>query len=273
MLLNTVELPYQGPLPAPDPLAHITLIHGWAAENAIWQDWAQTWLCSFCQVTLVELPGFGETPALPNQATTDLIDAWLNQLWQALPPRSTVLGWSLGGLLAQRLALKALKPNTDKHITGLICMASTPCFEQTQGWQHGVSPQLMQDFMQALARESARVVKQFWSLQLQGSAHARPLIKQLKEHLGQRHLPTFQGLQQGLVLLRALDHRQLLPQLTLPTLWLFGEKDPLIPLSVCEQVQQAQPHAQTQVIPECGHMPFFSHPESTAKAIQTFLLK
>jgi pimeloyl-[acyl-carrier protein] methyl ester esterase len=249
----------------------LTLIHGWAAENAIWEDWAAAHFGERFHVVLLELPGFGHTPALPACPPDALPKAWLDALWEALPDRTHILGWSLGGLLAQQLAARAQDPAANKHIESLICLASTPRFVQNEGWHKAVSPKLMSDFIQALAIESARVVKQFWNLQLQGSDNARSLMKQLKAHLGKRHLPSYQGLMQGLTLLRDLDNRSLLASLSLPTLWLFGEKDPLIPITLCDTLPTLQPDAKFGVIDGAGHMPFFSHPDATAQAISEFL--
>ncbi|WP_019895502.1 alpha/beta fold hydrolase [Hydrogenovibrio halophilus] len=256
----------------PDPEAPVlTLIHGWAAENAIWEDWAQTHFGDRFQLVLMELPGFGQCPALPEQPADQQMQAWLDSLWQGLPEQTHLLGWSLGGMLAQRLAWRAQQPESAKRIQSLICLASTPRFVQNDGWRKAVSPKLMSDFIHALAIETSRVVKQFWNLQLQGSDNARPLVKQLKAHLGKRHLPSYQGLMQGLILLRDLDNRDLLPALTLPTLWLFGENDPLIPVSLRQTLPELQPHAQIEILPGAGHMPFFSHPEATARAINGFI--
>lgn len=239
---------------------HLTLIHGWGADSAGWQDWAQTQLCPTLNVHLIDLPGFGHSAELSSSSD------WLVALAQTLPEHTHLLGWSLGGLLAQQLALA----HPDK-VQSLICMASTPRFIQQEGWPNAVSPQMMADFIKALGIEYMGVLKQFWNLQLQGSDNARSLMKQLASQTRGRKIPKLSGLTQGLKLLRDLDNRQALHQLQQPSLWLFGENDPLIPLEIQTQLPSLQTHAQIQVIKGSSHMPFFSHPLETAQAILNFI--
>lgn len=246
---------------------HLTLIHGWGAESAGWIDWAQEALTPFFNVHLIDLPGFGQSPELSKtQIANDLNGAWCDALAQTLPPKSHLLGWSLGGLLCQQLAWQH-----PQQVQSLICMASTPRFTQQDGWPNAVSPELMGNFMKALGVESLTLLKQFWNLQLQGSDNARPLMKQLSAQMRNRNLPSLAGLTQGLKLLRDLDNRPHLKEITQPTLWLFGEHDPLIPLDLQTQLPSLQPHAQIQVIMGASHMPFFSHPQATADALIHFI--
>lgn len=254
------------------PLANaetLTLIHGWAADNQTWLSWAENQLHPYYQIQLIELPGFGHSPAIPlceKVSDAELNEIWLTALAEALPPRTHLLGWSLGGLLAQQLAARF-----PHRILSLTCLASTPRFTQNDGWRWAVSPPLLADFIQALAQESSTVVKNFWRLQLQGSDNARPLMKQLSQQMQQRPLPSFNGLMQGLRLLKAIDNRILLSELTLPTLWLLGEKDPLIPMALLKDLQSLQPSSESRIIEGASHMPFFSHPQQTADALLGFL--
>lgn len=254
------------PQPNAEPL---TLIHGWGADNQTWLSWAKDQLQPYYQIHLIELPGFGSSPSLDLPDHSDnqaLNEAWLSALAEALPARSHLLGWSLGGLLAQQLAQRY-----PDRILSLTCLASTARFTQNDGWQWAVSPPLLADFIQALAHESANVVKKFWRLQLQGSDNGRSLMKQLMSQMQGRHLPSTTGLMQGLRLLKAIDNRQLLSQLKQPTLWLLGEHDPLIPADIQQAIQTLQPQSQIQLIAGASHMPFFSHPQQTADALLHYL--
>lgn len=253
----------------PHPHAEsLTLIHGWGADNQTWFSWAKAQLQPYYQIHMIELPGFGNSPSLDLDPADDqaLNETWLTALADALPNRTHLLGWSLGGLLAQQLA--ARHPD---RIQSLTCLASTARFTQNDGWQWAVSPPLLADFIQALAHESSTVVKKFWRLQLQGSDNGRHLMKQLMSQMQNRHLPSFAGLIQGLRLLKAIDNRHLISQLKQPTLWLLGENDPLIPADIQQAIQRLQPQSQIKLIEGASHMPFFSHPQQTADALLHFL--
>lgn len=253
----------------------LSLIHGWGAQNAVWREWAYSHLAPHFTVTLIELPGFGDSPKV--ELPKDLANAtdkaeWLNQAWlsalmDALPPQTHLLGWSLGGLMAQQLALHA-----PERITKLICLATTPRFVQTEGWKWAVTPELMADFIKALGLDSWALLSRFWKLQLQGSDGARQLIKHLTTQMQGRKIPSFTALVQGLELLRDIDMRGHLQTLAQPTLWLLGEKDPLIPHDLAAQLAVLQPQARVEMVAGAAHVPFMSHPEQCAQIIKDFLL-
>lgn len=244
----------------------LTLLHGWGAQSTVWRDWAQTYLAdSFC-VTLIDLPGFGQSLAIKDLKPQTINQAWLEALNDALPTETCLLGWSLGGLVAQQLAMQQ-----PQKIKKLVCLASTPRFMQAEDWHYGISISLMADFVKAVGLDSVALLNRFWKLQLQGGDGARQLMKHFVSQMQNRQLPSLQGLQQGLILLRDLDLRQDLQQIEQPTLWLLGEKDPLVPFAMTEQLVHCQPSALIEKIEGAAHVPFFSHPEQTAQAILAFL--
>lgn len=250
-------------LPGPNSAENLTLIHGWGAESSVWMEWAERLSQEF-NVYLIDLPGFGQSPTC--KITDNILDCWMQALAAQLPPKTHLLGWSLGGLVAQKLTL-----TYPERIQSLICLASTPRFTQCDGWNWAVSPPLMADFIRMLGVESSGVLKRFWNLQVQGSPNAKSLLRQLKRHMQDRHLPTYQGLIQGLQLLRDLDLRAELKNLQAPTLWLLGEKDPLIPLKMREGLNHWHPQADQVILPNAGHMPFFSHSDATTDAVVSFV--
>lgn len=252
---------------SPNPQAeNLTLIHGWGAENSVWLDWAETHLLADFNIYLIELPGFGKSPDLEEKLEIkDIEEKWLQALLEVLPEQTHLAGWSLGGLLCQKLALKS-----PEKVLSLINIASTPRFTQLDGWQTAISPQLLVDFIKALGIEYGSVLKQFWRLQLQGSDNARPLMKKLQKHMMDRSLPSYTGLLHGLYLLRDMNNLEAIADITQPTLWLLGEHDPLIPVELAETVKSLQANAEVQIITGASHMPFFSHPEISAQLITQF---
>ena len=62
-----------------------------------------------------------------------------------------------------------------------------------------------------------------------------------------------------------------LQQLTMPTLLIWGEYDPLGGVDVARAVCEAIPNCVLELLP-AGHVPWFGYPEKTAKLIQDFVL-
>lgn len=245
---------------------NLTLIHGWGADNSAWQDWAIKSFSEKFTLHLIELPGFGCSPEISAKKPEEIESAWLKALANKLPSHTHLMGWSLGGLLSQKLAMAY-----PQKIQSLICIASTPRFTQLDNWSNAVSPSLLADFVKAIGIEISSVLKQFWRLQLQGSDNARPLMKKLTKHMTPRKLPKRTGLTQGLTLLSALDNRQAIKTIEAPTLWVLGEFDPLIPKALAQDLILLQPQSEVSIMQGASHMPFFSHPNETAQIITQFL--
>jgi pimeloyl-[acyl-carrier protein] methyl ester esterase len=242
----------------------LSFIHGWGAQNSVWKPWIETHFAPHYQVTLIELPGCGES--LPLQRQDNLQQAWIEAIHEVLPPVSHLIGWSLGGLLAQQIAIQS-----PERALSLTCLASTPRFVQTQDWPWAVSPQLLNDFVSALGKDLLATLQHFWKLQIQGSDGARQLIKHFMLQMQTRKIPDLNSLSQGLQLLKEMDNRQALQTLSLPVLWLLGENDPLIPKEFVTEFSTIQPQAHVRLISGAAHMPFYSHPEETAAALQQFI--
>jgi len=62
-----------------------------------------------------------------------------------------------------------------------------------------------------------------------------------------------------------------LPGLQPPALFLWGEKDPLIPAGFGRFVAEALPHAESIVLDDCGHVPQFEYPDLTVAYTRDFI--
>ena len=239
---------------------NLCLIHGWAAQNAVWKDWAEKYLSPEFNVTLIELPGFGTTPSLASESD------WLDAIIAVLPEKTHLVGWSLGGLLAQQVTLAQ-----PQRILSLTCLGSTPRFTQNDDWPLAVAPSLIGDFIKSIHVDSSATLKHFWKLQLQGGDNARSQMRQFLSTMQALKMPTLSGLTQGLTLLKTIDNREKLSAITCPVCWLMGEKDPLIPVDCVTKISAQMPDSRISVIEGAGHTPFHSHPAETAAKLLSFL--
>ena len=62
-----------------------------------------------------------------------------------------------------------------------------------------------------------------------------------------------------------------LPALSRPALFLFGDKDRLVPRAFVRHVQRALPAAECEVLRDCGHVAQFELPELTNARVRAFL--
>src|SRR3954451_16224582 len=62
-----------------------------------------------------------------------------------------------------------------------------------------------------------------------------------------------------------------LPRLETPALFVWGDRDRLVPAGFERHVVDAVPHARSICLPDSGHVPQFEHPEETARLTRQFL--
>jgi len=240
----------------------LVLLHGWGMNSAVFSEFLP-FLTADLEVIRICLPGFGQnSDKLPEDYSLDNISALVNE---SIPEGAVVAGWSLGGLVAQQLALSY----PDK-IAGLITLASSPCFVSNGCWK-GIEPEVLSGFQRQLARDYERTLDRFLAIQAMGSASARQDVKTIRQQLGALPSPAEVALAAGLSLLETVDLRGMIGRINQPTLRLYGRLDSLVPTSSIDRIHELHPGADTVVMPHAAHAPFISHPQQTADILLNFI--
>lgn len=244
--------------------ADLVFIHGWGANSRLWRLWIESHFADY-RITLIDLPGHGQSPQL-NVADEQVLDAWLEAIVAVMPDSSILVGWSLGGLLAQAIALRY-----PEHVEGLVLMATSPCFVQRDDWSSALETSLFARYLTEVMQQTQILLKSFFSLQALGSQQPKQLVKLLLPLMHQVANGHQASLYQGLSLLKTLDFRDQLGQLSVPTLWLFADGDAIVPSALSSHIGKLQPQAQVATISQSGHLPFLAQPEQTCALIGSFL--
>ena len=239
----------------------LVLIHGWGLHSGIW-DGLLPLLEPHYRVTRVDLPGHGLSAW--NGAVT--LDDMVRAVLAVVPQQAAWVGWSLGGLVAQRAAL--VLPG---RVDALALIASTPCFIRKPDWQSAMLPGLLDNFADELELDYQHTLNRFLALQVRGSSHATDTLKRLRATLHDGGAPQLAGLRAGLEILRSTDLRDELAQLQCPTLLLAGERDTLVPAAAVCATARLIPQAQLAVIDGTGHAPFITAPDRVADTLRDFL--
>lgn len=234
--------------PLQSDLPVLVLLHGWGYHRAAWPEALITGLSERFQLVLVDLPGHGEGAFVSgDDARLQQLDAWLGQLTEALPQRFALLGWSLGGQVALRLA-----HNYPQCVTSLVTIASNLSFVQHDDWPHAMEHETLATFRDAYGRLPAKTLQRFCALQAQG-AETGSMLKLLRAHV----LPNAElGQQTGLYWLENLDGRMAWQQLACPTLAILAAADGLVPVAVAADMAKLNGAAQVEVIAGCHGLPF-----------------
>lgn len=239
----------------------LTMLHGWGLNGAVWNGLRDT-LAERYMLHIIDLPGHGHSGC----AAIATIETMTDAVVDAIPGRSHVLGWSLGGLIAQDLARR----HADR-INKLMLVATTPCFLQRDNWPYAVSPTVLADFGSRLSNNYAATIKRFLALQVLNTPNMRDTITELHKAITSRGNPDLVALNAALQILRATDLRGQVEHISLPTLVLQGDHDALTPEPAGRWLADKLPNAHYVMMPYGAHAPFLSHREAFLRELNAFL--
>lgn len=230
--------------------ADMVLLHGWGMHAGVWEDVVEE-LADHHRVTVIDLPGHGFSRACGFGPDLGALTA---RVAAVAPQRAVWVGWSLGGLVAQRLAL-----DHPQRVAGLALVASSPCFVARPDWPHAMERAVLHQFAEGLGRDYRATLNRFLALEVHGSQGASTQLRQLKAMIFQHGEPDPRALADGLEILETTDLRPELSKLSCPLLLLLGRRDNLVPASLGAAIQARVSGARLRIFEEAGHAPFFSH--------------
>jgi pimeloyl-ACP methyl ester carboxylesterase len=246
----------------------VVLVHGLGGAALNWVDVAPL-LAERYRVLVPDLPGHGlSTPlaAVPNLAVFADRIALVAEREGMLP--ATIVGHSLGGVVALRLALR--RPD---DVTGLVLASTAGISSTTRRSRYG---------LRILRLIGPRRLVAPWSHRVADSGRLRylvfgrwgasdPLI--LSREAVDGFLVGTKLTSDSASAARAVvldDVRQELGELTCPVLVLWGARDNQLPLADGFELARRL-GAELRVIADCGHLLIGERPELCADAIRSFV--
>lgn len=242
----------------------LVLLHGWALNSHVWDDVAPR-LASEFTLECVDLPGHGSSAWQPQIRDLDTLAEAVSP---CLGAQCHLLGWSLGGMVAMRLALQH-----PARIEKLVLVASTAKFVASNDWPSATQPAVLEQFASRLRGDCRATVREFLALQVRGDERAHEALRILRRRVLAAGEPDNQALRIGLDVLRTADLRAELPRLRTPTLVIAGERDALVPPAACASLAVLLPQAHVHVIERAAHVPFLSHLDEFCPEVRNFLAR
>lgn len=245
----------------------LVLLHGFALHGGLFAPIVPALARTF-RVHAVDLPGHGNAPG-PLGTLTQTVDAVAAFIVSLREP-ATVLGWSLGGMVAQRLAL-----DHPHLLHRLLLVCTTPRFVTAPDWPHAMAAQTLARFGDELRVAYRPTLQRFLTLQVQGRGEGgsvdRDVLVALRDGLFARSTPSPETLSAALTILAHTDLRNSAPRIAMPTLVLTGPRDALTPEAAGEWLAQRIPGAAHVSIAGSAHAPFLSHPAAFLAALHDFI--
>jgi pimeloyl-ACP methyl ester carboxylesterase len=228
----------------PDRLAHeisgsgppVLLIHGLGASRRWWSATTPA-LSDRFTVIAVDLVGFGDSRGRFHLRRAA---RHVEELLDALGvKRGGVVGHSMGGLVAARLAFQA-----PDRVSRLV-LVDAPLLPFSWG----------------LSRHALNL--------LRAGRHLPPEYRSLVAGDYLRAGPRSMAL--GIRGILGLDLSRQLGRIRAPCLLLWGDRDPLVPISVGRQAAELIPNARLAVMSGVGHAPMWEQPAEFVRIVGDFL--
>jgi pimeloyl-[acyl-carrier protein] methyl ester esterase len=227
-------------------------LHGWGMRKEMFSSFIDAYFTDE-NVLCLSLPGYD------GECDLDGFDEQVLLLSNQIPEGSHIIGWSLGGLFALRLA--QLSPHKVSKVT-MIC--STPVFAQKRDWGFGLNTEILTDFGGELLVNREKTLRQFMLLQLHGQKEIKTLVKEMELKVIDTYRPSLFILKAGLVFLQKVDLREGLKSMRVPVSIILGGRDKIVSAEQALTLNDFGAHVSVHVIKRAGHIPFITHMEAIA---------
>ncbi|MGH1485124.1 MAG: alpha/beta fold hydrolase [Cellvibrionaceae bacterium] len=198
----------------------IVLIHGWGCDSKIWQP-LLPFLSEWVDVLTVDIR-YSEVS----------VDVLAEHIVTALPERFILCGWSLGGMLATRIAA-----DFSEKASGLICLSTNLSFVEKPSWPTALPSKTFEQFYTVFDKNANKGLKRFLLLESHGDQSSKQQLQWLQQLQDESDL-DLQSLLLGLKLLAGIDNSRCLSKIACPGLHLFGQNDALVPLKAVTLIEK-----------------------------------
>jgi pimeloyl-ACP methyl ester carboxylesterase len=259
-----------GPKDAPAVL----LLHGLGATNASMLPLVPD-LARDHRVIAPDFPGFGASAAPHWRYRPSDLATWVRAFQDTIGTGpASIVGNSMGGRVAIEAGLSA--PDLVERIVLLCPSPAFRRFRQFGPLVRVLPPEVLVTPLPMVHRLTAIGVRTLFadSSRLPGpwyDSAADEAIRVLRDY---RHRRAFFAAAKQIYLEPAYGETGFwdrLPTLAPPALFVWGDRDWLVPSAFEEHVMRALPQAESVVLSDCGHVPQFEHPEVTVDLVRTFL--
>ena len=292
------------------PAPPLVLLHGWGLSPTVWDALRNELRAGLDPATPVL------TPALPGHAgaaatASATLDAWADAVAAQIPPGATVVGWSLGGMLALALATRhptrvarlALLASTARFVALDAAPAAGSVPDRGTDPSHpapaagsvpdrgtdpnrartdprhpsradawpGLAAATVEAFCCGFATDPAATLKRFIALQCLGEPGRKALQDRLARYLANPAAADLAALAQGLDILARSDLRAALARIPQPCLIVHGAHDALMPSEAAWALAAQLANARVHVLPACGHALPLSQTAACARLINEFI--
>jgi pimeloyl-[acyl-carrier protein] methyl ester esterase len=236
----------------------LILLHGWAMSSAVFSE-ALPDLAADFRVLAPDLRGHGASDPGNGYTLEDFADDLCQWLAGLGIDGFDLLGWSLGGQVALRLA-----GLLGERVGHLLLVAATPRFVAEEGWTAGLPAVQVKAMARGLKRRYPETLDDFFVRQFSTGEISADSLERIRGFAAPGAgdvLPAAETALAALETLQTGDLRRGLAGIRVPTLVVHGERDEIIPPEAGRYLAAHLPQGRFVCLADTGHAPFLSRPE------------
>ncbi len=239
----------------------VVLLHGIGGGRGMWGRSLQALAAGGFDAISADLPGYGGSIDIPPGDIAAMARAVLGLLDSLGLDRASVLGHSMGGMVALELAVVA-----PQRLAALVLACTSPAFGRADGdWQARFVAERLAPLDTGLGMPglAARLVPSM--VGPSADANATGLATRVMSEVPEA---TYRSVLEAIV---AFDRRSALPGIRVPTLCLAGGLDRQAPVDVMQRMAGRMPDARLVALAAAGHLANLEQPAAFDAAVLDFL--
>lgn len=233
----------------------LLFLHGWGFKHNVFDELKKPFLSpmvsSPCLYTLAR------------QAKNHSIDSIVDYLLKKIDKPTIIVAWSLGGVLATKLA------SLTNKIEKIIFISYAPKFVNSRYWHGVIDKKLYIDLQTRFMEDSSTAIEHFVNIICFGDKDIKESKRKLTKSIATKG--DYDILKKWLIELMFIDQTEELLQLQLSKLFIYGEQDKLIQSKSYEQIASKINNSSCLSLKNCAHAPFISNPAKINKIIERFI--
>jgi pimeloyl-ACP methyl ester carboxylesterase len=246
----------------------LLLLNGTASPMNEWDPAFLAGLAAQHRVIVFDYPGLGDSGRAPSTWNFDSASDWVSDFIAQVSPGSAVdvLGWSMGGFITQRLAVRH-----PTNVRAVVLAGTNP-----GGSQAVLGPQWVQDIDSSSSSDADYLRTNY---PVSGRAAGKRFLDRLNAVVDSGAYPevdTPDATREAMVAaedpwLSSDVNLRDLRTISKPTLVITGRQDLITPAINSTRIAAAIPGARLILVPGAGHSFVFQQPASVTASINTFL--
>jgi pimeloyl-ACP methyl ester carboxylesterase len=212
----------------------IVFVHGWCLNRELWT-YAEEALVDSFELITPDLPGFGESAALAPPYSLDRYAEELSRFLAELElSDAIVVGFAFGAAVGMKVSAAG-----SPQLGGLVAIGAPSAAHSPY---ERMPNAMKRDWPDFAMRSGAAICKQpqsdstlQWLGRMFGATPLRTALATVAE-------------------LGRFEPAEIAAEMTVPTLYVHGAQDDVVPLAISEQCAAAAEDSELAVVPDCGHL-------------------